>query len=401
MRIFYAVWRFWVAFLLGINYWHQPELRIRRMRNLGIGMGIAYRPLFSQVWRYEKHLLSGLIGILALAALALYLAISPDSLLDLRYILAFVYMLYTTCTVIMVYQWVRDAKGPDVEDYPDIEEDICAICLEFDPVDDLIDLQCGIGNENRVPNENEEHLHRFHEYCLADGWDHAAGQQALCPICRRIPVNYHRTYHVLDANFLDQSRLLWYISSLFWRLGPLLGNWEKLERRRRDDAAPMANRDRHHRIVLFRVLPLHCLAVTLLVLFVNYVYRLSILPLSWPVWLIVVWPVTYAIIYNGPEAAAEIYEQTYQLLPRIGVMNFVNWWFSWIDRNMWVAFSPLGFLRHQYTIGYHLLAELWGRFLKPTSKRMGWQLLKHAIISVLIVVLYHLYCIFDQNLVPY
>ncbi len=393
--------RYWLMFLFDINLglFFPRDIMIASISGLGYGAPRCSR--FRNVLRYEWDLLLGLVCILTLIAGMLYYKISPEHIYDPEYTLALLYTFYATAVIVLMYQWWRELDWPSTEQLR-LPFEECAICRASAPRDDLITLQC---------DENNQAQHCFHEICLLLAW--AAAEPlgtTLCPLCRRVPLGYRRTYSVVESNILDNSRLMWYITSLFFRRTPLIiRRWYKFEEFPEDHMTTNAIRERRYRIALFRVLPTHALAMTSLILLTHYIYRLLLLPLPWPAWLVVVGPITGALFYQTTEiAAVQYYHTTQQGQPRPGFCNVVMWFSLWIEY-FYPSATPPRLLQplRAFVFQQWLFAKAQsGVFISRVLSQVFFHILHKAFnftfFAVLALVAYHCVAVvISQDLVPY
>ncbi|KAI3331761.1 hypothetical protein HD806DRAFT_518702 [Xylariaceae sp. AK1471] len=170
---FPRTWRLWLIELLFFLGYPGP--------NIKMGPGEPWSPeslappnagSLRDVVRHDSATLVGFISALALIARVLYIVIAASSIFDFRYILALVFLGYSACTIILVYQAVRDRNRHTSldarlhEKYLPLEE--CAICHEGDEArENLIGLRCFPDeDQNGVPLADYRPLHWFHEDCI-------------------------------------------------------------------------------------------------------------------------------------------------------------------------------------------------------------------------------------------
>ncbi|KAI0535858.1 hypothetical protein GGR58DRAFT_515015 [Xylaria digitata] len=277
-------------FDLPLGYPFRADIGFVRDTGFGISAPNAYR--LRDVIRHDTAMVLALVSILTLISRGLYIIISPQNIFDIRYVLAILYILYAIGTIVLVYQAIRDMENTSPIDIglPERYRQFvrCPICLADAPIHELITLQCFSDAEEEAHPERAGHS--FHESCIMEVFNDLAdrGVQITCPLCRQIPLGYRRNYGPPRHGIFDNSRLMWYINSLFARRLPFtIFNWQprfKTPIRH----SPEDNLDRHYLQILLSTLPLHMFYMTQLVFFIRFIYFTLLLPFSWIAWAVVV-----------------------------------------------------------------------------------------------------------------
>ncbi|KAI0506716.1 hypothetical protein F5B22DRAFT_659933 [Xylaria bambusicola] len=288
----YTQWIRKVAVVLAdlpIHAYLRPDRQQVRDTGFGISAPNAYR--FKDVLREDWPMVVALFSLIALLSRLLYLIIAPPSIFALEYALAVLFLFYSIGIIVLTYQAIRDMDHPTrisallPERFNPFER--CAICQEDSPHEQLIDIHC------RVPGQGDQIVrHSFHEECIISHWEARmvianAGEEYRCPICRQEPDGYSRHFGPRSPNFLDNSRLMWYIHSLFARrLVVMMNNFT-----RRPRYPFQGHPYQFNTIYYIQLMPNVAVGHVLLALTLLFYLRLATLmfylPLSWPAWVVV------------------------------------------------------------------------------------------------------------------
>ncbi|KAI0417775.1 hypothetical protein F5X98DRAFT_386835 [Xylaria grammica] len=289
----------WAHFAFEIPLGHPltPEQQYRRDTGLGISAPSAHR--FVDVVRRDWAMVVWLFSLITLLSRALYAIISPESIWDIRYVLAVLCMIYSILAAILTYLAIRDMDHPTRIDLNLMEREPalmhCPICFLDTPSMDFISLHCyPPEDEDRNPDRA---LHSFHEDCLLLVYNAERNRgevQHACPTCRRIPLYYERHHGPRPHSFLENSRLVWYIYSFFARRLQLREPFYRGRRPRPHRHDPLLSTASHWVQILIEGLLMHMLLMAALVMLIRLIYLTLILPISWPVWASVVYlPVAF------------------------------------------------------------------------------------------------------------
>ncbi|KAI1365158.1 hypothetical protein F5Y08DRAFT_353014 [Xylaria arbuscula] len=205
-----------LLFDLPINALLSPEKTHARDTGFGVSAPNAYR--FIDVIRHDWAMVLTFVCIMSLVSQILYILIEPESVFDLEYSLAILFLFYVVGVLVVIYQAIRDMDHPTRIQLilPEIHppKELCGICQEELPIQEMCTLHC------YTPEGGNPVRHSFCEPCIVETF-RARQRRNLpeftCPICRQVPTGYDRHYGPPNPGVLDNSRLMWYINSLFAR----------------------------------------------------------------------------------------------------------------------------------------------------------------------------------------
>ncbi|KAI8629102.1 hypothetical protein F5Y19DRAFT_485030 [Xylariaceae sp. FL1651] len=256
----------YLSTILGIGL--HPQLRepefLVHLANIAPRIVSYYRVFVDDILR-----LSSLVGGLGLFGRLLYLAMSPSSIFDIKYILAMLYVIYALFIAGFAYQAGLDTTVVHPLDRWRPEhfniKGYCPICQHENEegIEQMVTLQCLSDAEQALePNQAK---HSFHTSCLRQAY--RTQGHTRCPICRRTPQGYQRRYGP-PIGLFDDSALFWYIHTFFTRRLPLIRNAGFYAR----SGPPEIGIDsayrmmRHWEELLIVVVPAHALLMTILLL---------------------------------------------------------------------------------------------------------------------------------------
>ncbi|KAI0521272.1 hypothetical protein F5B22DRAFT_568045 [Xylaria bambusicola] len=276
---------FWLVFLFGIGskkFLHGDTLIAWET---GLGYSAPICTTLSEVYRYEKNVLKAFIALLVAISRGLYIAIKPQHIFTLEYVLANLYVLYAIGVIVLSYQAWRNADyGKRTAKKKSRESDsprptyACGICSLSFPLEDLFTFDC-------------PRSHTYHDSCLFERARQGQAIRNRCPECDADHPIRQQTYPRSEPNFLDKSRLMWYINSLFSRrIRLLVRRFGYQQRPALQNASPM--RERALLQALCLVLVVHMFSMTSLVIFVYIVHTVHSLPFGWLVQLFILLYIT-------------------------------------------------------------------------------------------------------------
>ncbi|KAK5627827.1 hypothetical protein RRF57_003542 [Xylaria bambusicola] len=254
------------------------------------------------------------------------LIIAPPSIFAIEYTLAILFLFYSIGVLVLTYQAIRDTEYPTRIDElrPERFErfEKCAICQEDSPYEKLIEIHCRASDERTPPVR-----HAFHEDCIIKSWEARmvfanAGQEYQCPICRQEPNGYNRRFGPPRPNIFDNSRLMWYINSLFTRRLVLV--MRNFTRRPRYvfQGHPYSANTIYYIQLLPKVLLVHLFLVLTLLFYIRFATLTFFLPFSWSVWIVVL-GISIAFLNKFSEITHDrLYEVAYNGIFRIGLVVF-------------------------------------------------------------------------------
>ncbi len=320
--------RIWLFFLFGINFDVSLNANAATAWNTGMGTSATRCSRLEEVIRHEPRAFKWFFGLLVTIALCLNFAIRPQHVYDLEYVLAILYIPYVIGVLVLIYQAVRDCDFSETIELrmPYYQ---CVHCRRSNPVEDLITFECVPGDRSRS--------HIYHETCLLANY--ARGVPNICPGCGVYRPVAGRTYGHLEPNVLDNSRLMWYINSLFSRRIPILVRRFRYPVREGYGPTP-SMRDRASLQALTMVIIVHMLMMTCIIMFFYLVHQIAILPLPL---LCRVRLILYAILVLkfAPRVWASWYRGAYFEDPRMHTTSVIDSLATPINR----IFSPFVSLR--------------------------------------------------------
>ncbi|KAI1367897.1 hypothetical protein F5Y08DRAFT_297254 [Xylaria arbuscula] len=260
---------FWLCFLFNTNT-HEMYGSMHVAWTRGVGYSAPLCNSLREVWEHEKGELCAFVLCLINLFARLYHLIEPEHIWDIKYVLAVLYSLYAICVFVLIYQaWRNCDFQPETDkqlrDEPPV---LCGICNESYPEEDLLTFEC--------PGS-----HSYHEECLLS-LNYIISRPYVCFGCNAPRDVRQKTYGRRDPNFLDKSRLLWYIHSLVGRRIPFhVRNFCYPIRQPRQTASPM--RDRAILQALLMVVLVHMLCMTSLILYIQVIDFICNLPFGWAI----------------------------------------------------------------------------------------------------------------------
>lgn len=237
--------------------------------NRGVGYSAPLCTSFSDLYQHEQNEVHYFVGFLIAIVVGLYVLIEPQHILSIKYVLAVLYSFYAIGVLVLVYQAWRNCDFQQEADEQTRDQErvvVCGICNDSYPLEDLLTFDC--------PG-----AHSYHEDCFLS-LIYRIDRPYVCPGCNEVRPVRQKTYGRRESNFLDRSRLMWYINSLISRRIPLLVcNFSYPIREPRQTAAPM--RERALLQALTMVIVVHMLCITSLILYIYVVSLINTLPFGW------------------------------------------------------------------------------------------------------------------------
>ncbi|KAI1749573.1 hypothetical protein F4782DRAFT_549713 [Xylaria castorea] len=157
------------------------------------------------------------------------------------------------------------------------EPEICMVCLESDPITNLVSLQC-YSDEEEAANPQRQ-LHYFHEGCIESWWVMNEQAGGRCPVCAQRAL----AYRTVDGEYRypgpEPSPLAWAMYSFFACIQLFLGSRNPMAMRQlpyRQD-----NLGEHFATVLFRGIGSLCVLLLTRLFYAKVLYTCYLFLPKW------------------------------------------------------------------------------------------------------------------------